>query len=135
MKFFKDWHQNLDDYQILQELDDHGILVKFQRDFDKNSFQDWNDHGIIQVFCSELFSRIRWPQNSYIRLHGFWSEFRWPTLVTSQIWIDTIVDYVSNEIEVWGRMEGSKEARKNGDIEALADAMRALKNTLAERLT
>ena len=40
MKFFKDWHQNLDDYQILQELDDHGILVKFQRDFDKNSFQD-----------------------------------------------------------------------------------------------
>ena len=49
------------------------------------------------------------------------------TLVTSQTWIDTIVDYVSNEIEVWGRMQGSKEARKNGDIEALADAMRALK--------
>ena len=46
------------------------------------------------------------------------------TLVTSQTWIDTIVDYVSNEIEVWGR----KEARENGDIEALADAMRALKN-------
>ena len=45
------------------------------------------------------------------------------TLVTSQTWIDTIVDYVSNEIEVWGR----KQARKNGDIEALADAMRALK--------
>ena len=51
------------------------------------------------------------------------------TLVTSQTWIDTIVDYVSNEIEVWGRMQGSKEARKNGDIEALADAMRALKNS------
>ena len=46
------------------------------------------------------------------------------TLVTSQTWIDTIVDYVSNEIEVWGR----KQARKNGDIEALADAMRALRN-------
>ena len=27
-----------------------------------------------------------------------------------------------------GRKEGSKQARKNGDIEALADAMRALKN-------
>ena len=40
MKFFKDWHQNLDDYQILQEMGDHGIFVKFQRDFDKNSFQD-----------------------------------------------------------------------------------------------
>ena len=38
--------------------------------------------------------------------------------------MDTIVDYVSTEIEVWGRTE----ARKNGDIEALADAMRALKN-------
>ena len=59
-----------------------------------------------------------------MRLQGFWSEFQWPTLVTSQIWIDTIVDYVSTEIEVWGR----KQARKNGDIEALADAMRALKN-------
>ena len=28
-----------------------------------------------------------------------------------------------------GRKEGSKQARKNGDIEALADAMRALKNS------
>ena len=27
-----------------------------------------------------------------------------------------------------GRKEASKEGRKNGDIEALADAMRALKN-------
>ena len=35
------------------------------------------------------------------------------TLVTSQTWIDTIVDYVSNEIEVWGR----KEARKHGKME------------------
>ena len=49
------------------------------------------------------------------------------TLVTSQTWIDTIVDYVSNEIEVWGR----KQARKNGDIEALADAMRALKKGIS----
>ena len=71
-------YNNFDDYQILQELDDHGILVKFQRDFDKNSFQDWNDHGVIQVFCSELFSRIRWPQNSYEIFWRFQSEFWWP---------------------------------------------------------
>ena len=29
-----------------------------------------------------------------------------------------------------GRKEGSKQARKNGDIEALADAMRALKKRI-----
>ena len=69
------------------------------------------------------FSRA-FDQNSYVRFQGFWSEFQWPTLVTSQIWNDIIADYVSNEIEVCGRKEGSK----NGDIEALADAKRALKN-------
>ena len=48
------------------------------------------------------------------------------TLVTSQTWIDTIFDYVSNEIEGW--THARTHARTNGDIEALADAMRALKN-------
>ena len=40
---------NSDDYEILQELYmyDHGILEKFQSDFDQNSFQDWNDQGIL----------------------------------------------------------------------------------------
>ena len=33
-----------------------------------------------------------------------------------------------------GRKQASKEGRKNGDIEALADAMRALKNRM-RRLT
>ena len=30
---------NSDDYEILQELDDHGILVKFFQDFNQNYFQ------------------------------------------------------------------------------------------------
>ena len=33
-----------------------------------------------------------------------------------------------------GRKEGSKQARKNGDIEALADAMRALKNPTTKEI-
>ena len=41
---------NSDQYQILQELGDHGILVKFQRDFDQNSFQEIDDHGILIKF-------------------------------------------------------------------------------------
>ena len=32
----------------IKKLDDYGILMKFQRDFDQNSFQDLNDHGILQ---------------------------------------------------------------------------------------
>ena len=54
---------NSDDYHILRELDDHGILVKFQRNFDQNSFQSLNDYGILQGFWSLLFSRIRWPMD------------------------------------------------------------------------
>jgi hypothetical protein len=49
---------NSDDYEILQELDDHGILVKFFQDL-RNSCE------ILSGFWSELFSRIRWPRNSY----------------------------------------------------------------------
>ena len=69
---------NSDQYQILQKLGDHGILVKFQRNFDQNSFQGLNDYGILQGFWSLLFSRFRWPQNSYEILQGFRSEFWWP---------------------------------------------------------
>ena len=39
---------NSDQYQILQELGDHGIFVKFQRDFDQNYFQDLDDPGTLQ---------------------------------------------------------------------------------------
>ena len=60
MKFFKDFYQNsggqsqypkiqmtikflksqmiTEDYRILQELDDHRILMKFSRAFDQNSY-------------------------------------------------------------------------------------------------
>ena len=33
------------------KLDDYGILMKFQRDSDQNSFKELNDHGI---FCEIL---------------------------------------------------------------------------------
>ena len=54
---------NSDDYWIYQELDDHGILMKFSRDFDQNS-------GI-------------WPQNSYEIHQNFLSEFWWPALLSN----------------------------------------------------
>ena len=35
----------------IKKLDDYGILMKFQRDFDQNSFKELDDHGI---FCKIL---------------------------------------------------------------------------------
>ena len=35
----------------IKKLDDYGILMKFQRDFDQNSFKKLDDHGI---FCKIL---------------------------------------------------------------------------------
>ena len=35
----------------IKKLDDYGILMKFQRDFDQNSFKELDDHGI---FCEIL---------------------------------------------------------------------------------
>jgi hypothetical protein len=55
---------NTDEYWILQELDDHRILMKFSRDFDQNSgigpqnqdviriLQELDDHGILLEFCT-----------------------------------------------------------------------------------
>ena len=76
---FPSLFNNLDNYRILQESDDHririvirillendkkiliniqirklddyGILVKFKRDLDQNSFKELDDHGI---FCKIL---------------------------------------------------------------------------------
>ena len=73
---------NSDDYQILQEIDDHGILMK---DFDPNSGCQENPDlntdqkirwprnccEIPREFWSGLFSKIRWPRNSYEVLEGF----------------------------------------------------------------
>jgi hypothetical protein len=56
---------NSDDYQILQELDDHRIIMKLSRDFDQNSYEN------LKGFWSELSSKIRWPQNSYIIFQEF----------------------------------------------------------------
>jgi hypothetical protein len=60
---------NSDDYEILQELDDHGILVKFFQDL-RNSCE------ILSGFWSELFSRIRWHGILMKSFQGFWSIFR-----------------------------------------------------------
>ena len=51
----------------IKKLDDYGILMKFQRDFDQNSFKELDDHGI---FCKIL--------------QGFWSELWW-ALVSSNL--------------------------------------------------
>ena len=37
---------NSDDYEILQELDDKGILVKFFQDFNQKKIQELDDHRI-----------------------------------------------------------------------------------------
>ena len=37
-----------------KKLDDHRILVKFQRDFDQNSFPEIDDHGILIKFFKEF---------------------------------------------------------------------------------
>ena len=36
--------KNSDDYQIVHDLDDHRILLKFFKDFDQNYFQELDDH-------------------------------------------------------------------------------------------
>ena len=56
---------NSDQYQILQELGDHGILVKFQRDFDQNSFQDLDDPEIHQGISMVTEFRKDFDQNSF----------------------------------------------------------------------
>ena len=43
-----------DDYEVLQELDDHGILVKFFQDFNQNYFQELNDHRILKKFFKDF---------------------------------------------------------------------------------
>ena len=39
----------------IKKLDDHRILVKFQRDFDQNSFQEIDDHGILIKFFKDFY--------------------------------------------------------------------------------
>ena len=49
MKFFKKFNQNSansGDYWILQELDDHRILMEFRKDFDQNYLKELDDHRI-----------------------------------------------------------------------------------------
>ena len=39
---------------LIKKLDDHRILVKFQRDFDQNYFQELDDHGILMEFFKDF---------------------------------------------------------------------------------
>ena len=45
---------NSDDYEILQELDDHRILVKFFQDFNRKIFQELDDHRIHMKFFKDF---------------------------------------------------------------------------------
>ena len=45
---------NSDDYEILQELDDHGILVKFFQDFDQNYFLELDNYRIHMKFFKDF---------------------------------------------------------------------------------
>ena len=38
----------------IKKLDDYGILMKFQRDFDQNSFKELDDHGILVKFFKDF---------------------------------------------------------------------------------
>ena len=51
-------YNNFDDYQILQELDDHEILVKFQMDFDQNSFKIWMTTKFFKNFDQNSFQEL-----------------------------------------------------------------------------
>ena len=68
---------------LIRLLDDHEIF----KDFDQNYLQEIVDHRILILDFKDF------DQNSGVQTY----------LVTSSIWIDTIVDFVSTEIEVWGR--------------------------------
>ena len=38
----------------IRKLEDYGILVKFQRNFDQNYFQELDDHGILMEFFKDF---------------------------------------------------------------------------------
>ena len=109
---------NSDNYEIIQELEDHRILVKFFQDLIR-ILQEIDDCGILMKFprisirilvaspsiqqfkwewksqmstefWSEFFSRIRWPQNSREILQIFGSE----------IWLSAIVSNNSDDYEI-----------------------------------
>ena len=45
--------KNLINIQI-RKLEEYGILVKFQRDLDQNSFKELEDHGIFVKFFKDF---------------------------------------------------------------------------------
>ena len=39
---------------LIKKLGDHGVLVKFQRDFDQNYFKELDDHEILVKFLKDF---------------------------------------------------------------------------------
>ena len=100
-------HSN--DFWDLEELDDHGILVKFFKDLITSRIR-WlrNSYEILQEFSSRIpvaslsiqqfrwllnSSKARWPQNSYKIILGFWSEFCWFILKMTNLRIRKLDDH------------------------------------------
>ena len=88
VKFFQNLIRILQEILInipIRKLDDHVILVKYQRYFDQNYFKLLDDHGILVKFFKNFnqnsggqqfrwlwtSSKNRWPQNSCEILPGF----------------------------------------------------------------
>ena len=63
---------NSDDYEILQELDDNRILVKFWDLI--RIFEDIDDHGILMKFSKDFYQNFG-DQCLSIQNSGIWSEF------------------------------------------------------------
>ena len=59
----------------IQKLDDHGILVKFLKNFDQNSFQKLDDHGILmKIFKDFDQNSVDKPQYPTIQTIEFFNK-------------------------------------------------------------
>ena len=88
-------------FQSENQLADHWILPRILVDWlsiqkfrwlSNSSQLRWpqNYFEILQGFWSDIFLKIKWPRNSYEILQGFWSEF----------WLSAIVSNNSDDYEI-----------------------------------
>ena len=115
-KILKRWPIN-----VLIKLDDYWIFYQYSNQKIRRPLNSSNigDHGILILdFCWNS-SRIRWTRISYKILQGFHLILDFKD--------DTIVKYV---MKLRFGIKNQTDERTNGDIEALADARRALKNQM-----
>ena len=57
-----------------------------------------NSFEILQGFWSDIFLKIKWPRNSYEILQGFWSEF----------WLSAIVSNNSDDYEILQELDDNR---------------------------